>query len=109
MLRCIEIFRTFLVHSFVFINFHIGNFLSVSGFGHAICNSFRNEHVMILLDMMLGARIAIMNMRAMVVIMIRSIIMKKGKRWSARRRSKRFHREANFMILIMIIMMINMI
>ena len=92
-----------------FIIFHIGNFLSVSGFGHAICNSFRNEHAVILLDMMLRARIAIMNMRAMVVIVIGSIIMKKGKRRSARRRSKRFHREANFMILIMIIMMINMI
>ena len=109
MLRCIEIFCTFLVHAIVFVIFHIGNFLSVSGFGHAICNSFRNEHAVILLDMMLRARIAIMNMRAMVVIVIGSIIMKKGKRRSARRRSKRFHREVNFMILIMIIMMINMI
>ena len=35
---------------------------------------------MILLDMMLRARIAIMNMRAMVVIVIGSIIMKKGKK-----------------------------
>ena len=65
MLRCIEIFCTFLVHAIVFVIFHIGNFLSVSGFGHAICNSFRNEHAVILLDMMLRARIAIMNMRAM--------------------------------------------
>ena len=97
------------MYSIVFITFHIGNFLSVSGFGHAICDSFRNEHVVILLDMMLRARIAIMNIRAMVVIVIGSIIMKKGKRRSARRRSKRFHREAIFMILIMIIMMINMI
>ena len=53
------------MYSIVFITFHIGNFLSVSGFGHAICDSFRNEHVVILLDMMLRARIAIMNMRAM--------------------------------------------
>ena len=45
----------------------------------------------------------------MVVIVIGSIIMKKGKRWSARRRNKKFHREANFMTLIVIIMMINMI
>ena len=97
------------MYSIVFITFHIGNFLSVSGFGHAICDSFRNEHVVILLDMMLRARIAIMNMRAMVVIVIGSIIMKKGKRRSARRRSKRFHREANLMIFIKIIMMINMI
>ena len=109
MLRCIEIFCTFLVHSIVLIIFYIGIFLSVSGFGHAICNSSRNQHAVILLDMMLRARIAIMNMRAMVVIVIGSIIMKKGKRRSARRRSKRFHREVNFMILIMIIMMINMI
>ena len=63
MLRCIEIFCTFLVHAIVFVIFHIGNFLSVSGFGHAICNSFRNEHAVILLDMMLRARIAIMNGR----------------------------------------------
>ena len=80
MLRCIEVFCAFLVHSIVFIIFHIGNFLSVSGFGHAICDSIRNEHIVILLDMMLRARIAIMNMRAMVVIVIGSIIMKKGKK-----------------------------
>ena len=92
------------MYSIVFITFHIGNFLSVSGFGHAICDSFRNEHVVILLDMMLRARIARMNMRAMMVIVIGSIIMmNKGKRRSARRRNKRFHRGANFMILIMII------
>ena len=97
------------MYSIVFITFHIGNFLSVSGFGHAICDSFRNEHAVILLDMMLRARIAIMNMRTMVVIVIGNIIMKKGKRRSARGRSKRFRREVNFMILIMIIMMINMI
>ena len=109
-LRCIEIFCTFLVHSIVFIIFHIGNFLSVSGFGHAICDSFRNENVVILLNMMLRARIARMNMRAMMVIVIGSIIMmNKGKRRSARRRNKRFHGGANFMILIMIIMMMNMI
>ena len=65
MLRCIEIFCTFLVHSIVPIIFYIGIFLSVSGFGHAICNSSRNQHAVILLDMMLRARIAIMNMRAM--------------------------------------------
>ena len=110
MLRCIEIFCTFLVHAIVFVIFHIGNFLSVSGFGHAICNSFRNEHAVILLDMMLRARIARMNMRAMMVIVIGSIIMmNKGKRRIARRRNKRFHRGANFMILIMKIMMMNMI
>ena len=97
------------MYSIVFITFHIGNFLSVSGFGHAICDSFRNEHVVILLDMMLRARIAIMNMRAMVVIVIGSITIKKGKRRSARRRSKRFHRDANFMMLIMIILLINML
>ena len=98
------------MYSIVFITFHIGNFLSVSGFGHAICDSFRNEHVVILLNMMLKARIARMNMRAMMVIVIGSIIMmNKGKRRSARRRNKRFHRGANFMILIMIIMMMNMI
>ena len=92
------------MYSIVFITFHIGNFLSVSGFGHAIWDSFRNEHVVILIDMMLRARIARMNMRAMMVIVIGSIIMmNKGKRRSARRRNKRFHRGANFMILIMII------
>ena len=81
MLRCIEIFCTFLVHAIVFIIFHIGNFLSVNGFGHAVSDSFRNEHVVILLDMMLRARIARMNMRAMMVIVIGSIIMmNKGKR-----------------------------
>ena len=53
------------MHSIVLIIFYIGNFLSVSGFGHAICNSSRNQHAVILLDMMLRARIAIMNMRAM--------------------------------------------
>ena len=85
------------MYSIVFITFHIGNFLSVSGFGHAICDSFRNEHVVILLDMMLRAWIAKMNMRAMMVIVIGSIIMmNKGKRRSARRRNKRFHRGANF-------------
>ena len=81
------------MYSIVFITFHIGNFLSVSGFGHAICDSFRNEHVVILLDMMLRARIARMNMRAMMVIVIGSIIMmNKGKRRSARRRNKQFHK-----------------
>ena len=55
--------------------------------------------------MMLMAWIAKMNMRAMMVIVIGSIIMmNKGKRRSARRRDKRFHRGANFMILIMIIL-----
>ena len=44
MLRCIEIFCTFLVHAIVFVIFHIGNFLSVSGFGHSICDFLRNEH-----------------------------------------------------------------
>ena len=68
------------MHSILLITSQIGNFLSVSGFGHAICNSFRNEHAVILLDMMLRARIAIMNMRAMVVIVIGNIIMEKGKR-----------------------------
>ena len=53
------------MHSIVLIIFYIGIFLSVSGFGHAICNSSRNQHAVILLDMMLRARIAIMNMRAM--------------------------------------------
>ena len=67
------------MHSIVLIIFHIGNFLSVNGSGHALCNSFRNEHAVILLDMMLRARIAIMNMRAMVVIMIGSITMKRKK------------------------------
>ena len=81
MLRCIEIFCTFLVHAIVFVIFHIGNFLSVSGFGHAICNSSRNQNDVILLDMMmLRARIAIMNMKAMVVIVIGNIIMEKDKR-----------------------------
>ena len=53
------------MHSIVLIIFYIGIFPSVSGFGHAICNSSRNQHAVILLDMMLRARIAIMNMRAM--------------------------------------------
>ena len=98
------------MHSIVLIIFYIGIFLSVSGFGHAICNSSRNQHAVILLNMMLRARIARMNMRAMMVIVIGSIIMmNKGKRRIARRRNKRFHRGANFMILIMIIMMMNMI
>ena len=45
-----------------------------------------------------------MNMRAMMAIVIGSIIMmNKGKRRNARRKNKRFHRGANFMILIMII------
>ena len=80
MLQCIEIFCTFLVHSIIFIIFFIGIFLSLSGFGHAVCNSSRNQHAVILLDMILRARIAIMNMRAMVAIVIESNIMKKGKR-----------------------------
>ena len=62
-LRCIEIFCTFLVHSIVLFIFYIGIFLSVSGFGHAICNSSRNKHAVILLDMMLRSQIAIMNGR----------------------------------------------
>ena len=61
--------------SIVFITFHIGNFLSVSGFGHAICDSFRNEHVVILRDIMLKTRITKMNMRTIMVIMMGSIIM----------------------------------
>ena len=41
---------------------------------------FSNQHAVVLLDMMLRARIAIMNMRAMVVIVTGNIVMKKGKR-----------------------------